>query len=190
MEYIVIYEKRENNPIVAIEPKLIIARDKIEDYFPHLNPRQFGFVIVPEEIISYLEIVEYEKDKKGKTVFEPVFCEVQKKLFSKFDSAFDANILIFGQKITALVSIVDLKDKSVKGSVVDPEKGIIDIGDNKGFFTVTCRTVTGKQPKIKSRKKNWKWIKSKGDIIGIELLKKKLEESKKRIRKGRKGKED
>jgi hypothetical protein len=170
MDYIIVYEKKKGNPIFLIEPKLISNREKLQDYFPHLDPHQFGFVIAPEEITTHLEIIEYETDKKGGIIFETEFREVQKKLFSKFDSAYDKNILIFEQSISEIVSIVDLKNKKVKASIVDAKQGIIEVGDKRGYFTVTCKIEIGKQPKIKSRKKNWKWIKSKGKITGIGLI--------------------
>lgn len=170
MEYIVIYEKKKGHSIVSIEPKLIPPRGKIQDFFPHIDFNQFGFLIIPEEIISHLELVEYERDKKGEVIFEPVMRDVQKKISSKFDSAFNSNLLIFGETFVELVSVVNLKNEEVRAIMVDSERGIIDIGDRTGFFTVTCRIKTAEEPKIESRKKNWDWVESEGKIIGIKLI--------------------
>ena len=169
MKYVVIFEKSENHPIVSIEPLLVSGDIKIEHHFPQFDPERFGFVIAPEAVIHNLEIIEYKKDKKGEPVFEASFEEIEKTISSKFDSSFDSNLLIFGQTIDKLISVVDLRGKPTAGRLLDPKRGIIDIKEKSGFFTVRCSIRIGDRPVVLSRRQNWEWVKTGDKITSLRL---------------------
>lgn len=175
MEYIVVYDKKTSgNPIVAIHSKRF-SKDKValRDIHPDDDPEQSGVVVVPEEIINQMVIRNHKVDRKGNVIQKPVEEIKTKELTSLMDSSLKQNILVFGEAVTRIISITNLKGQRIEGTIVDPEKRIIGIGSNTGFFIVTCNVDTGvRQPEIASEKQNWKWrLDNEGNIIGMELIK-------------------
>lgn len=176
MEYIIVYDKKTSgNPIVAIHSQRFSKGTiKLEDIHPDDDPNEHGVVVVPGEIINQMVIRKYKLDIKGNVIQKTVEQEKTKELTSIMDTSTGQNVLVFGEPITEIRNITNLMKQTIDGTVMNAEKGIIGIGGNTGFFTVTANVDTGlKQPEIISEKQNWKWKRNdKGEIIGMDLIKK------------------
>ena len=180
MEFIVVYDKKKaGNPIVAIHSQRFVKEViELKDIHPGDDPNERGVVVVPGEIVSQMVIRNYKRDREGNIKKNPVHQEKTKELISVMDTALDQNILIFGEPVIKLVDITDLKEKRIRGNLVNAGKGVIGIGDDSGLFKVTCMIDTGfSRPEVSSEKKNWKWKTDReGNIIGMELIEKQTPE--------------
>lgn len=176
MRVIVVYEKKSaGNPIVGIHAKPL-EKDEIDlkDVYPEADPKKYGVVLVPQEVVSQMTVRKYKRDRKGKVVMQPVLQDKTKDLASMPDSALGENILVFGEPYVEVKSVTDLAGKKVRHTALKPEKGVIGVGERSGHFSVACQVETGAQAaELLGEEKNWEWERDReGNIVGMKLLKK------------------
>lgn len=176
MDYIIVYDKKTTgNPIVGVHSQRFESEKvTLNDIHPGEDPKRYGFIVVTEEIVRNMITVKYKTDRKGQTVYEPVAREETRDLTSIKDTSLNTNIVLFEANVAKVVSVKDLNDKTVKATIINAEKGIIDVGKSSGFMTVTCHVQMGEeQPVIESQEVNWKWVKDKKrNITAMKLISK------------------
>jgi hypothetical protein len=174
MNYVVVYDRKAaDNPIVGIHGGIVDkAQVDLQEVHPGADPKKYGVVVVPEEIISQMTLREYKRDSAGEVLTHPVLQERTKELVSVADSALGENILFFGEPYAEVKSVVDLAGKKAHPASMNAGKGIIGLGQRSGLFTVTCAVDTGAQaPEMLEEEKNWEWEKDReGNIVGMKLL--------------------
>jgi hypothetical protein len=175
MAHIVIYDKQASgNPIVSIQPAGSQgASVSLADVYPSADPRRYGLVVVPGEVIDRMTLVKAKVDRKGKVVMQPVMQEKTKALLSASDSALGQNILLFGEPYDEIRGATDAEDHAVPATAVDPKKGLVGVGKRSGYFSLTCAVATGAEaPETASQEKNWEWVRdATGAISGMRTLK-------------------
>jgi hypothetical protein len=175
MDFIVVYDKKTpGNPIIAVHSQRFTkANVTLKDIHPEDDPAEHGVVIVPGEVIHKSVLRKYKRDRKGKVLMRSVMQERSKDLVTVADSALGENILVFGEPYAEILSATDLAGKRARTTAVNPEKGVIGVGNRSGQFTVVCQVDTGTQaPEIVGEEKNWEWDRDReGNIVGMKLLK-------------------
>jgi len=176
MAHIVVYDRKSTgNPTVMIHSSPRgQERGDLQHGLAGADPKQYGVVLVPDEVVTQMVARKYKRDRKGKVVLRPVLQEKAKNLASVSDSSLGENILVFGEPYTEIKSITDLAGKKTRHTAVNPEKGVIGVGTRSGHFTVTCEVDTGARvPEGVSEEKNWEWERDREkNIVGMKLLKK------------------
>jgi hypothetical protein len=174
MTYIVVYERKSGNPIVGVHSAAPgQERAELQDIHPGADPKQFGAVLVPDNIIGQMTARKYKRDRKGKLQMQAVLQEKTRDLVTLADSSLGENILLFGEPYAEIKSVTDLGGKRPRHTAIDPAKGIIGVGARSGAFTVVCAVDTGARvPEIAAEEKNWEWERDREkNIIGMRLLK-------------------
>jgi hypothetical protein len=176
MDYVIYNKKKKGNPIVRVVEASSRSDLKVimKASFPEASLNEYGVLEVDDKTLADMFPREYKLDKGGKLHTKWAVQEEKIHLISVADDALNTNAVIVGKHVEKLIEIRNLKNRVLKGKLINPELGIIDVGKNHGILKVSCLVRPGSPiHKPPQTTKNFTWKKDRnGKIVGVRIKKK------------------